>query len=43
VEQIATRCFPVEPGDTTTVRKRRFGGYRLITESGKAHNVKKLS
>ena len=41
-ENVKNSYFPVEIGDTVTFRKRRFGGYRLITESGRAYEMKRL-
>ena len=32
----------LEPGDEVTIRKRRFGGYRLVTPSGKGYGVKRV-
>jgi len=41
-EQTAGSYFPVKTGDTVSVKKRRFGGFRLLTESGKGFNVERL-
>jgi len=41
-EPTASRYFPVEPGDRVTFKKRMFGGYRMVTESGKAFSVSKV-
>ena len=41
-ENFASRYFPVDPGDTVIIRKRRFGGYRLVTESGKGFRVERV-
>jgi hypothetical protein len=41
-ENVRSSYFPVETGDTITIEKRRFGGYRLITESGRAYEMKRL-
>jgi hypothetical protein len=38
-EEFASNYFAVEVGDTVTIKKRFFGGYRLIAESGKGYNV----
>ncbi len=40
-EEFANRYFPVDAGDTVVIKKRMFGGYRLISESGKAFRVKR--
>jgi hypothetical protein len=42
VEEVANSYFPVDAGDTVIIKKRMFGGYRLVTESGKGYRVKKL-
>ena len=41
-ENFASRYFPVDPGDTVIIKKRRFGGYRLVTESGKGFRVERV-
>ena len=41
-ENFASRYMPLEPGDEVTIRKRRFGGYRLVTPSGKGYRVKRV-
>lgn len=41
-EQTKSSYFPVNAGETVTIRKRKYGGYRLITESGKAYDVERL-
>ena len=41
-EQSKSSYFPVDIGDTITIKKRRFKGFRLVTESGKGYNVKRL-
>lgn len=41
-ENFASRYFPVDPGDTVVIKKRRFGGYRLVTESGKGFRVERV-
>ena len=41
-ENVKNSYFPVEVGDTVTFKKRRFGGYRLITDSGRAYEMKRL-
>lgn len=41
-ENFASRYLPLEPGDEVTIRKRRFGGYRLVTPSGKGYGVKRV-
>ncbi len=41
-EQFASHYFPVEVGDTVTIKKRWPSGYRLVTESGKGYNVTRL-
>ncbi|MEM7500501.1 MAG: hypothetical protein AAF417_00600 [Pseudomonadota bacterium] len=41
-ENFASRYFPVDPGDRVTIKKRRFGGYRLTTESGKGFRVERV-
>lgn len=41
-EEFASNYFAVDVGDTVTVRKRFFGGHRLIAESGKGYNVEKV-
>jgi len=41
-EQTKSSYFPVDIGDTITIKKRRFKGYRLVTRSGMAYNVKRL-
>lgn len=42
VEEFKNSYFPVEIGDSVTIRKRRFGGFRLVTDSGKTYRVKRL-
>lgn len=41
-EEIASRYFPVEVGDTVIIKKRMLRGYRLVAESGKGFAVKRL-
>lgn len=41
-ENFASSYFPVDPGDTVVIKKRRFGGYRLVTESGKGFRVERV-
>ena len=41
-EQFSSRYFPVKAGDTVTIKKRRFSGYRLVAPSGKAFAVERL-
>lgn len=41
-EQTKSSYFPVKTGQTVTIKKRRYGGYRLVTESGKAYDVERL-
>lgn len=41
-EQTANSYFPVDVGDTITINKRRYGGHRLLTESGRSFNMKQL-
>jgi len=41
-EDFASRYFPVEPGDTVTIKERFFGGHRLVTASGKGISVKRI-
>jgi len=42
VEQIKSSYFPVDVGDTISLKKRKVSGYRLLTTSGKGYNVKRL-
>lgn len=42
VEELRNSYFPVEIGDSVTIKKRRFGGFLLVTESGKTYRVKRL-
>jgi len=32
----------IPTGETVTIKKRKYGGYRLVTESGKAYDVERL-
>jgi len=41
-EQTKSSYFPVNAGETVTIKKRKYGGYRLVTESGKAYDVERL-
>lgn len=41
-EDFKSSYFPVEPGDEVTIKKRRFGGYRLIDDGGKGFRVKRI-
>ena len=41
-EEFASRYFPVKVGDAVTIKKRRFHGYLLVTESGKGFAVERL-
>jgi hypothetical protein len=41
-EEFASGYFPVEVGDTVTIKKRILSGYRLVTESGKGFRVKRM-
>lgn len=41
-EQTKSSYFPVNAGETVTIKKRKYGGYRLLTESGKAYDVERL-
>ena len=41
-EESKSSYFPVNVGETVTIKKRRYGGYRLVTESGKAYDVERL-
>ncbi|MCH8073757.1 MAG: hypothetical protein IIA09_17635 [Proteobacteria bacterium] len=41
-EQTKSSYFPVKTGETATIKKRKYGGYRLVTESGKAYDVERL-
>ncbi len=41
-EESKNSYFPVNAGDTVTIKKRMFGGYRLVTEAGKAYDVERL-
>ncbi len=41
-EQTKSSYFPVKAGETVTIKKRKYGGYRLVTESGKAYDVERL-
>ena len=41
-ESQASRYFPVAAGDSVTIKKRRFGGYRLIAPNGKAFTVQQV-
>ena len=41
-ENFASSYFPVEPGDEIVIKKRRFGGYRLVTTSGKGFRVERV-
>ncbi len=41
-EQTKSSYFPVKTGETVTIKKRKYGGYRLVTESGKAYDVERL-
>jgi 3-oxoacyl-ACP reductase-like protein len=40
-QQTAESYFPVEIGDTITIKKRMFSGYRLIAENGNAIKVER--
>jgi hypothetical protein len=41
-EDFSSRYFPVKIGDTITIKKRRFSGFRLVTESGKGFAIKRV-
>jgi len=41
-QQFASSYFPVAVGDKVEVEKRRFSGYRLISESGKGYGVQRV-
>ena len=41
-EEFSSRYFPVKAGDTVTIKKRRFSGYRLVVQSGKGFAVERL-
>ena len=41
-EEFASRGLRVEIGDKVTIKKRLFGGYRMLTEHGKAVAVERL-
>lgn len=41
-EEIASRYFPVEIGDTVIIKKRLLRGYRLVAKSGKGFAVERL-
>ena len=41
-ENFASSYFPVEPGDRITIKRRRFGGYRLVVPSGKGYRVERV-
>lgn len=42
-EEFASSYFPVEVGDTVTIKKRFFTGYRLVAPSGKGYSVEKVN
>lgn len=41
-ENFASSYFPVESGDEIMIKKRRFGGYRLVSPSGKGFRVERV-
>jgi hypothetical protein len=41
-ENVKTSHFPVDPGTTVTIRKRRFGGYLLFNEAGNSFPMKRI-
>lgn len=41
-EEFASRGLRIDVGDTVTIKKRRFQGYRLVTASGRAVAVERL-
>ena len=41
-EEFSSTYFPVKIGDTVTIKKRRFSGFRLVTASGKGFAVERL-
>ena len=42
VEETASRYFGVDVGDTVTIRKRLFAGYRLVSPAGKGYEVERI-
>ena len=41
-EEFVSGYFPVEVGDTVTIKKLMLSGYRLVTVSGKGFRVKRI-
>jgi hypothetical protein len=41
-EEFASKYFPVEVGDSVTIKKRWLSGYRLVTASGRGYSIERL-